>query len=235
MVHELATILGEPVGTVVVSVFSSAALVWVSRAWIAERLKGSIKHEYDAKLESHKTQLKASLDTELERHRSRLAIESASATERLKSELQIAAAEHQIRFSHLHEKVAEVVAETYARLSRLTAALQRYVSIIESNDGPTKYERRMAVAKAMTEFRDYFLPRRLYLPKGIAEQIAQLDGTIHAQTHLFMFEVEIAQEPNHDMVKAWARIASEVQSEIQPLLAALEDKFRGLLGVPVGD
>ena len=34
-------------------------LIWLSREWISARLKGSIQHEYDQKLEAHKAQLEA--------------------------------------------------------------------------------------------------------------------------------------------------------------------------------
>lgn len=40
---------------------SGAALVWLLRGWITERLKQSISHEYSAKLESHKNELDAKL------------------------------------------------------------------------------------------------------------------------------------------------------------------------------
>jgi hypothetical protein len=54
----------------IVSIISSAAvssalvaiLLWLSREWISMRLKGSIQHEYDQKLEVHKAQLKAATE-----------------------------------------------------------------------------------------------------------------------------------------------------------------------------
>lgn len=45
----------------------TAALLWLTKNWIGERIKGSIQHEYDQKLESHKAQLKAEHDREIER------------------------------------------------------------------------------------------------------------------------------------------------------------------------
>lgn len=50
-----------------VSAALAAALVWLSKTWIGERLKNAIKHEYDQKLELHKAQLKAESDSTLAR------------------------------------------------------------------------------------------------------------------------------------------------------------------------
>ena len=51
----------------IISILSSAVvsgalvgiLIWLSREWMSARIKGSIQHEYDQKLEAHKAQLKA--------------------------------------------------------------------------------------------------------------------------------------------------------------------------------
>lgn len=55
-----------------VSAALSAALVWLAKTWIGERIKDAIKHEYDQKLESHKASLKSAHDRELERLKSQL-------------------------------------------------------------------------------------------------------------------------------------------------------------------
>ena len=78
--------------------------IWLARSWLSERLKNSIRAEYDQKLETHKAQLKSQSDI---------------AIERLRADLSIATAEHNIQFARLHEKRAEVIAETYARLTEL--------------------------------------------------------------------------------------------------------------------
>jgi len=49
-----------------VSAAFTVALVWLSKTWISERLKGAIQHEYDQKLEALKAQLKAQNDVAVE-------------------------------------------------------------------------------------------------------------------------------------------------------------------------
>ena len=48
-----------------VSSILSGLLIWMTKSWIAERLKNSIKSEYDQKLETHKAQLKGIMDIEI--------------------------------------------------------------------------------------------------------------------------------------------------------------------------
>ncbi|MFN8579424.1 MAG: hypothetical protein U0163_00395 [Gemmatimonadaceae bacterium] len=50
-----------------VSAVLTSALVWLSKTWISERLKGAIQHEYDQKLEALKAELKAQNDVAVER------------------------------------------------------------------------------------------------------------------------------------------------------------------------
>lgn len=71
-----------------VSAVLLAALGWLFRSWIGERLKASIKHEYDDRLEKLKAELKSqgdahltSLKSEVDRQSEKLRIASASFSE----------------------------------------------------------------------------------------------------------------------------------------------------------
>ena len=60
------------ISSAVVSSALAGMLVWLSREWISARLKASIQHEYDQKLEAHKAQLKSENDIALLETKSRL-------------------------------------------------------------------------------------------------------------------------------------------------------------------
>lgn len=66
----------------------TAVLVWLSKTWISERIKDSIRHEYDRKLETHK---------------SLLATEQSQNLERIKAELGTASAEKNARRDYEYE------------------------------------------------------------------------------------------------------------------------------------
>jgi hypothetical protein len=85
----------------------SAALLFLARNWIGERLKASISSEYQQKLETHKAQLQAANDAELER---------------LKAQLQTAAAERSIKLTRVFENQADILAKIYELLQELAWA-----------------------------------------------------------------------------------------------------------------
>jgi hypothetical protein len=68
--------MGNLITTILTSASVSAALtaviVWLTKNWIGERIKGSITHEYNQKLESYKSQLKKEHDQEIERLKAEL-------------------------------------------------------------------------------------------------------------------------------------------------------------------
>ena len=196
--------------------FTAAALVWLAKNWISERLKNAIKHEYDAKLETHKIQLKCEADAQLEH---------------LKSELQIAAAERNVRYSRIFERTAEVIAEIYSKLLQFHAAVLHYTSPVEfPTDGP-KEARRKTVVEKHDAFLDSFRPNRLFLPKHTANQINDFANRLSSLSRNFMCEVEMAgsRYDKADTV-AWEKIYSNLTKDVPPLLELLEDDFRELLG-----
>ncbi len=81
-----------------VSGLLTAALLFLTRSWVSERLKNSIKNEYDLKLETHKSELKARLDSDIETHKAQLKSQSDVEIEKLKASLNVAAAEKHIKF-----------------------------------------------------------------------------------------------------------------------------------------
>jgi hypothetical protein len=139
----------EPLVTILssaaVSAALSGALVWLLQNWISERLKNAIKHEYDAKLETHKAQLKAAFDVDVEAHKAKLAAENAAATERLKAELQLA----HLREQHKTEYMAE---ETVHRLLNHKGWIRRSFAAIQNElggyDGESGDELRRILVRA---------------------------------------------------------------------------------------
>ena len=76
------------------SVLLSGLLVWLCREWISARLRKSIQHEYDVKLEGFKAGYQKFL------------------------------AENEIRFSWWHEEKAKAIKEIYNELAELSFCLQ---------------------------------------------------------------------------------------------------------------
>lgn len=194
-----------------------ATIAFLAKSWISERLKSSIKHEYDQKLESLKAILKAQNDVELER---------------LRSQLAIAAIEHQVRFQSQHEKSATVIADVYRQTSQLYSAVSNYLKPVEyESDGPQS-ERRETVNKLLTKFSDYFYENRIYLPGDTAKRVESFRNKLYDVAQKFAEKVEIPKDKTGNWEpKAWSETWKELTKEINPLREELEDEFRSLLGV----
>jgi hypothetical protein len=196
-----------------VSAGLTTALIWLTKTWISERLKASIKSEYDQRLETHKAELKAQSDVELEK---------------LRSQLTIAASEHEIRFSRLHEERAQVIAKTYSLLKELFSRLSEYVQIFEPLAGPSRQERCIAANNAHRDFHVYYTRKLIFFPKDVARKLEQIDADCVLVFGEFALHVELSPDPNRPI--KWAEIFERVQTEIRAALSELEDHFRRLLG-----
>jgi hypothetical protein len=167
----------------------------------------------------------------VESFRAQLQTENQCEIEQLKAQLQITTATHQIQFASLHAKIAEVVAEIYARIVRVKRAVTDYVKIMESSKEPSKEERRKVLAQAFGDFHDYCGTHRLYLPKESIKIVNYYDRLLFETADEFMWlgEMPLAKGGHHD-VKAWSKAHRTIAETVPTLLEILEDDFRRLLG-----
>ena len=156
----------------------SGVVVFLARNWISERLKASIQHEYDQKLETHKAQLKSQTEAEIVR---------------LKAQLEIAAAERNVQYSRVFEKTAEVIAQTYQKLLELSQAADAYTQLLEPSDDPSRKELAQAFQQKAREFLDYFQPKKIYLPKETAERIRALSNALYRATMQFSMALAVGR------------------------------------------
>lgn len=77
---------------------------------------------------------------------------AAEAIERLKTDLQLRTIEHQVRFSRLHEKRAEVIAELYALLVEALWAAESFLSPITWAGDPPKNKQASAAQNKLVDF-----------------------------------------------------------------------------------
>ncbi len=205
--------------SLVASGLLSAALLWLTKNWISERLKNAIKHEYDEKLETHKAQLKSQSDVSIER---------------LKSQLQVTAAERNVRYSKIFERTAETVAETYKRLLAFHDAVASYTSPVEWQGEPTKAEKRKIAGDRYKEFLDFYRPNCLFLPKETERRIDEFYPKLHSMAVEFMWGIEegrdrVDRKTNPDK-DTWIKAMDFMNKEVPPLLNLLKDDLRKILG-----
>ena len=191
-------------------------VVFFFKALLTERLKNAIKAEYDQKLETHKAQLKAQYRVELER---------------LKADLQIASKEHEIRFVRLHERAAETIAEIYAKLLPFIDGAIDFTRPYETPGGRPRRDRGKIALDAWLDFREYYRPRRIFLPSTTVEQIEAFENKLMRLIGEFGLGVLHESVPKEHADSKWAEIAKIMKEDVPPLIKALEEEFRACLGV----
>lgn len=203
-----------------VSAFLSGFLIWLTKSWISERLKNSIKNEYDERLETHKAQLKAQADIE---------------SERLRSQLSIAATEHQVKFSRLHDKRAEVIAALYGLLVQAHWDAGSFISPIELGGEPTKKEKYVTAMNAIADFFRSFEKNKIYLPSELCDLLEKFVQTMRQKVIGFGVYVQIdegtmASQSYQKKLEAWTASWEYFDKEVPVARAALEQELRSILG-----
>ncbi len=211
----LITILSS----VAVSGLLSAALIFLSKTLISERLKGAIKNEYDQKLETHKAQLMAQSDVALEE---------------FKAKLQLAASDRNIRLTRVFEDTVDACSGTYSRLLGFYDAVADYTSIFEWPSTPSKEERRKIVGQTYNALLGFYRPRRPFLPKRVILRIDELRNRLDKTAIDFMFGVEQdgdarAMRKGEDK-DTWMETSKVITEEAPKLLELLDDELRRVLG-----
>ena len=196
------------------SAMFSAAIIWLFKSWISERLKNAIAHEYAQKLETHKAQLQAASGIELEQ---------------LKSKLQIAASERNIKLTTVFETQAEVVATTYKNLIILRDNV--FAAVISS---PVTDEKAAhAIEESRRMFYVHFLQHEIYIPKATAKAV--LDFAQKLYSAKAQYECHMRQPPNPQTASQLQDTLNTLYKEIPRLLELLKDDFQKILGFPLPD
>lgn len=177
-------------------------LLFIAKNYLAEKISGAIRLEYDKKLEEYK--------------------------ESLHAELQLKVSRDEYLFVKYQEKLAETVSETYRLLRALDDSLRRYTTIMEGPEDEAKVDRRERLNKAFQEFHAFYASRQIYLPKQTAADVNKIVSEVFGAGDEFALMVE-GRERQPDTHRTWIAVVKRVQEVIQPLLSRLEDDFRLLL------
>ncbi len=211
--------MNDYLSTIVASVtFSTGSVLfigWILRNWISIRLKNAIQSEYQLKLELYKANLKAECDLTLER---------------AKYELTKDAAEHQVMFSRLHEKRADAIAETYARLTEVHLSLGDYVKIFSDEASKTVEDRKQIFLDTYNNFKSQYRINKIFIPKHIEIIINNLDHEIRESFYDFRYKIEMSKGTNENSSKEWLEIYKKVRDDLQTAIDELAIEFRSLLG-----
>ena len=154
--NTLWTVICSVVSSVLASVSLCGILGWLCREWISARLRASIQHEYDIKLEDFKSRIHYEYELKLESS---------------KTDFQKILNEHQTRFNYWHAEKAKTIKVVYSYLSFLYYNLNMLLSVeidpIWNANIVIKKQRetdlKQAILKKMADSIQEWLMFRLYL------------------------------------------------------------------------
>ncbi len=195
-----------------------AAVAWVARE--------AIKHWLDRDIESYRTKLEAA---------------HGAALARMRHDLTLRAVEHEIRFRSMHERQAEVVAETYVRLRDVHVAVAASVSPVQRVGRPQEAERSAEVERAFTEFLAYFPPQQLFLPEVSRDAVQELALELADIVDAWKFvgvhgqitadDQDAGREEIADLKDERRDVLDRIRRRVPGLMRKLEADFKRLLGV----
>ncbi|MCX9722603.1 hypothetical protein, partial [Vibrio cholerae] len=179
----LSDIILTILASVTASSVASAVIVWLSKTWITERVKSSIKHEYDLKLESYKAKVE---------------IEKTAAIENIKSALKDSTFKRELRFSMLHGKRSEVISDLHAHLQDTIMFLRHYYDASCSHGDFDKLN------ESTLKLSNFLRVNRLFLPDDIEVKVDDLCDKILDSSQLekdINFDVEDEIKPLFSAIK----------------------------------
>ena len=203
----------EIIISIISSGFVSSLVVWLTKTWISERLKDSIKHEYAQKLETYKAELKAVNDVELEK---------------LRSNLNILACERQIEFSKLQEKRTDTIEKMYSLLKDVYLAIEDYTKIFVPVGDKSQEEKRNIVYNTYDSFNKYYHHKIIFLPFETVKSIDQLNKEFVEVFNKFRLGVELKSN-EIEKTNVWEELYS-LKESMTKSLEKLENDFRLLVG-----
>ncbi len=133
--------------------------------------------------------------------------------------------EHQIRFSKLHEKRAEVISELYSRLYDYYWAVCAFLRNFH-NTKPDEKDFKELDDKSY-KFSDYFHKHRIYFNKDLCSKIDEIIPTLYSA----YVPLERRDSNDNHLNEDWNECAEIVQKEYPKIKESLESDFRKILGV----
>jgi len=149
-----------------------------------------------------------------------------------KVDLQLAASEHQTRFTKLHERRAEVIAELYKRLVRTRRSFERltmpyFIVGVRTREEPSVEEKHQEVVKNTEEFVEYSIENRIYFTSNVCAKLDELrDEFVRAS-----WELPSPVTDANQCAERYKAVWLKVKGEFMKIEEDIEEEFQLILGV----
>jgi hypothetical protein len=169
------------------------------------------------------------LTKDIEKFKTQLKADADKSVEQYKSTLQMTALEHQVRFSKLHEKRAQVIADLYERFVTAYSDTDTYHFWLGAA-GSQAYEGQAHEAmKSLEQAYKFFEMSRIYLSESLS---LELDNFFHATRNLTQ-DVEALVRKSDPIVELPSQAEKEtletLRSELPAMRQRLDAEFKKLI------
>jgi len=147
--------------------------------------------------------------------------------EKYKADLQIAASEHSVRYEHIYNKRAEIIAELYSLIVDTEMTFNRYISPWQIGESDP-IAQRQAAGDAGNPMQDFYLHKRIFFEESLATEIDKLMDISRESWHKFHASHRSNNNPNN---KLWDEAWNNLQGPIKTSKQRLEKEFRSILGI----
>jgi hypothetical protein len=154
--------------------------------------------------------------------------------ENFKTKLQSAAYEHQVRFTKLHERRAEILADLYSKIVVLHNNATNFVRWYASVGDDQKVMNIQQLWQAAEEFNIYFERNRIYFDQATCEKIVSLKDVLSRACSVlavFAHERDSISVSNEQVFDEWQKASRLLDKDVPKVMQMLEDSFRELMGV----
>lgn len=199
---------------------------------LAILIRSLVVNSLNRDLEAYKSKLNADLEV----HKSTMAKD----VEAFKSNLQLATIEHQVRFSKLHDKRAQVIQDLYGKLVALDTVIHSVLKRFQKVGEATLEEKVREYGRLHNELNEFFLPNRIFFGSETCRVIDDLlflsrDTYFDITTYPVDPESPEYKYGPRDLLNErheyWEKARKAFDTDIKNLKEQLETQFRAMLGV----
>ncbi len=158
---------------------------------------------------------------------------NANKVENLRSSLERGLFEHQTRFSRLHDRRLEVIAEVYSRIVAVEEAARLLVVPLREAGTEPESDSRQRVIDEYNQLWTYFSRHRIFLPSDLSDELEELTKRMRRAMDEFI-RLRISDDSGmvrSEGTRTWLEIWNEVSDDLPKVRKSIEAEFRSLLDV----
>ena len=223
-----------------VSLFLIASYFIFYKSWLKSLGNEVAKLSTREQLTELEEKVKKDFNEKIESYKSKLNEELALKIEPIKSELAKNNINHQIEYGYLHQERAKVILELYRKLQELHSAMMNWTAtlqpIIEDAEKESQ-ERTIRVNKAIDDFKNYYIPNKLFFSEKFCEFIDELfkeywdKGWEFGYSKARIDSGQVTAEYFKHYSDEMSKVSKELRETLPEKLQEMESRFRKVLKV----